>query len=77
MEKLGVPGALVVHGPDPIASGPLEKIDAVVKETVEIGGPGGGVLMGLSCQVLPSTPGPHFKAWVEATHKYGKYPIGL
>jgi len=75
VQKLGVPGALIVHGPDPIASGPIEKIQAVVKETVKIGGPGGGVLMGPSCQVLPSTPGPNFKAWVEATHQYGKYPI--
>ena len=41
VEKLGIPGALIVHGPDPIASGPQEKIDAVVKETVESGGPGG------------------------------------
>ncbi len=77
VDRLGVPGVLVVHGPDPIARGPVEKIEAVVKETVEIGGPGGAVLMGPSCQVLPSTPGPHFKAWVEATHKYGKYPIDL
>ena len=75
VEKLGIPGALIVHGPDPIASGPLEKIDAVVKETVESGGPGGSVLMGPSCQVLPSTPGPNFKAWVDSTHKYGTYPI--
>jgi uroporphyrinogen-III decarboxylase len=76
VEKLGVPGALIVHGPDPIDSGPVEKIDQVVKETVEIGGPGGSVLMGPSCQVLPSTPGAHFKAWVDSTHKYGTYPIG-
>jgi len=75
VEKLGAPGALVVHGPDFIASGPVEKIEAVVKETVEVGGPGGGVLMGPSCQVLPSTPGLHFKAWVGATHKYGRYPL--
>jgi uroporphyrinogen-III decarboxylase len=75
VEKLGIPGALIVHGPDPIASGPLEKIDAVVKETVESGGPGGCVLMGPSCQVLPSTPGPNFKVWVDSTHKYGTYPI--
>ena len=76
VDKLGVPGALIVHGPDPIASGPVEKIEAVVKETVEVGGPGGCVLMGPSCQVLPSTPGEYFKAWVDATHKYGTYPIG-
>ena len=76
VDKLGIPAALIVHGPDPIDCGPIEKIQAVVKETVEIGGPGGCVLMGPSCQVLPSTPAAHFTAWVEATHKYGKYPIG-
>ncbi|MBW6485626.1 MAG: uroporphyrinogen decarboxylase family protein [Syntrophobacterales bacterium] len=42
----------------------------------ELGGPGGGVLMAPSCQLLPATPGLHFKAWVDATHKYGKYPSG-
>jgi uroporphyrinogen-III decarboxylase len=76
VNKLGVPGALIVHGPDPIDSGPIEKIESVVKQTVEIGGPGGCVLMGPSCQILPSTPGKHFKAWVDATHRYGTYPIG-
>ena len=44
-------------------------------QTIEIGGPGGAVLMGPSCQVLPSTSGENFKAWVDATHKYGKYPM--
>jgi uroporphyrinogen-III decarboxylase len=76
VNRLGTPAALIVHGSDPIASGPIERIEAVVKETVEIGGPGGGVLMAPSCQILPSTPGPHFKAWVDATHRYGRYPIG-
>ena len=69
--QLNVPAALIVHGAT-IAGGPVEKIEAVVKETIEIGGPGGGVLVAPSCQILPSTPGPHFKAWVEAVHRYGK-----
>jgi uroporphyrinogen-III decarboxylase len=75
VNKLKIPAALIVHGADPIASGPIEKIEAVVKETVGIGGPGGGVLMAPSCQILPSTSELHFKAWVDATHKYGRYPI--
>ena len=74
INRLGVPAALIVHGAN-IANGPTEKIDALVKETIEIGGSGGGVLMAPSCQILPSTPGVHFKAWVDATHQYGKYPI--
>jgi len=75
VNELGIPAALIVHGADPIASGPIEKIEKVVKETVQIGGPGGGVLMAPSCQILPSTPGTHFKAWVDTTHQYGRYPI--
>jgi uroporphyrinogen-III decarboxylase len=74
VSRLGVPAALIVHG-SIIANGPSEKIETTVKETVEIGGPGGGVLVAPSCQILPSTPGAHFKAWVDATRKYGTYPI--
>jgi uroporphyrinogen-III decarboxylase len=69
VRQLGVPAALIVHGAT-IAGGPAEKIEAVVKETIEVGGSGGGVLMAPSCQILPSTPGTHFKAWVEATHRF-------
>jgi uroporphyrinogen-III decarboxylase len=72
VRQLGVPAALIVHGAT-IAGGPAEKIEAVVKETIEVGGRGGGVLMAPSCQILPSTPGAHFKAWVEATHRFGQY----
>jgi uroporphyrinogen-III decarboxylase len=72
VRQLRIPAALIVHGAT-IANGPADKIAAVVKETIEIGGPGGGVLMAPSCQILPSTPGSHFKAWVEATHRFGHY----
>jgi len=75
VRQLNVPAALIVHGAV-IDGGPAEKIETIVKETIEIGGPGGGVLMAPSCQLLPATPGLHFKAWVDATHKYGKYPLG-
>jgi uroporphyrinogen-III decarboxylase len=71
IRQLNVPAALIVHGAT-IAVGPVEKIEAVVKETIEVGGPGGGVLVAPSCQILPSTPGLHFKAWVEAVHRFGK-----
>lgn len=74
VNRLGVPAALIIHGAI-IASGPTDKIEAAVKETVQTGGSGGGVMIAPSCQILPSTPGPHFKAWVEASHRYGKYPI--
>jgi len=32
-------------------------------------------MMAPSCQVLPATPNESFKAWVDATHEYGKYPL--
>ncbi len=38
-------------------------------------GDGLGVLMAPSCQVLPATPQENFKAWVDATHEHGKYPL--
>ena len=76
IEKLKVPAGIIVHGSDPLVCGPVEKIDQHVKEAIEtIGSPGLGYFMAPSCQVLPDTPNEHFKAWVDATHKYGKYPI--
>jgi uroporphyrinogen-III decarboxylase len=71
VKQLNVPAALIVHGAT-IAGGPIDKIEAVVKETIEVGGLGGGVLVAPSCQILPSTPGLHFKAWVESVHRFGK-----
>ena len=77
VDKWHIPGGIIVHGADPIVCGPTEKIDAHVKEAIEaIGTPGLGYFMAPSCQVLPDTPNAHFKAWVDATHKYGKYPLG-
>ncbi len=59
-----------------ISSGPTEKISAEVKDQISKVGDGLGIMMAPSCQVLPPTPNENFKAWVDATKEYGKYPLG-
>ena len=77
VEKWGIPAGIIVHGSDPIHTGPREKIFEHVKKAIEdIGTPGYGYFMAPSCQILPATSNENFKAWVDATHKYGKYPLG-
>jgi uroporphyrinogen-III decarboxylase len=75
-DKMRVAAGIPIDGNNPIATGPIEKIEEETKRAIEIAAPGGGVIIVPSGQVLPSTPNEHFKAWVAATHKYGKYPIG-
>jgi uroporphyrinogen-III decarboxylase len=58
-----------------IMSGSLEKIRAEVKDQISKIGDGLGIMMALSCQVMPATPNDSFKSWVNATHEYGKYPL--
>ena len=55
--------------------GPIQRIQAEVKHHLAEINEGLGIVMAPCCQVLPYTPNEHFKAWVEATHKYGKFPI--
>jgi len=74
VDKLGVPACIITDGAR-IVSGPVEKIKAEVKEQISMVGDGLGLMMAPSCQVLPATPNEHFKAWVDATHEYGKYPL--
>jgi uroporphyrinogen-III decarboxylase len=61
-------GHLIVHGP-------AEKIEQEVKHQLSQIGDGLGLMMAPSCQLLPATPNVHFKAWVDATHEFGKYPL--
>jgi uroporphyrinogen-III decarboxylase len=75
-DKMGVAAGIPIDGADPLVVGPIEKIQEETKNAIEIAAPGGGVLLCPSGQVLPSTPNENFKAWVDAVHKYGKYPIG-
>ena len=75
-DKMGVAGGMPIDGANPLVVGPIEKIEEMTREAIESAAPGGGMIMVPTGQVLPPTPNDHFKAWVDATHKYGKYPIG-
>jgi uroporphyrinogen-III decarboxylase len=75
-DKMGVAAGIPIDGADPLVVGPIEKIQKETREAIEIAAPGGGILLCPSGQVLPSTPNEFFKAWVDAVHTYGKYPIG-
>jgi len=74
VDKLGVPACIITDGAR-IVKGPAEKIREEVKEQMSKIGDGLGTMMAPSCQVLPATPKEHFKAWVNATHEFGKYPF--
>ncbi len=58
-----------------IAQGPVHRIQMDVKNALDNIKDGLGMIMAPSCQVLPYTPNEHFKAWVDATHEYGKFPL--
>ncbi len=74
VEMLAVP-ACAVYDCNDIARGPVKKIETGVKDILARIGDGLGMMMAPCCQVLPFTPNEYFKAWVDATHKYGKYPL--
>ncbi|MBW1954923.1 MAG: hypothetical protein JRI76_05875 [Deltaproteobacteria bacterium] len=61
-------GHLIVHGP-------ADKIRLEVKHQLSQIREGLGIMMAPSCQLLPATPNAHFKAWVDATHEFGRYPL--
>lgn len=75
VDKLGVSACIITDGAK-IVNGPAEKIDAEVRDEISKVGDGLGLMMAPSCQVLPATPNDHFKAWVDATHQHGRYPLG-
>lgn len=74
VDKLGVSACIITDGAL-IAKGPEDTIHQEVKEQMGKIGDGLGVMMAPSCQVLPATSNENFKAWVDATHNYGKYPL--
>ena len=74
VDKLNIPACIITDGAR-IVSGPVERIRTEVKEQISQVGDGLGLMMAPSCQVLPATPNEHFKAWVDATHEYGTYPL--
>ena len=58
-----------------IARGPVDCIQTEVKKALARVGDGLGLMMAPCCQVLPYTPNTHFKAWVDAIHEYGQFPL--
>jgi len=74
VDKFGVSACIITDGAK-IVKGPPEKIGEEVKDQISKIGDGLGIMMAPSCQVLPATPNEHFKAWVDATHEYGTYPL--
>ena len=75
-DKLKVAGGMPIDGSNPICVGPVEAIEEETRKAIESAASGGGMIMVPSGQVLPSTSNEFFKAWVDATHHYGRYPIG-
>lgn len=74
VNAFGIPACVIYECTD-IARGPVEKIEAGVKDIFEGIGDGLGMMMAPCCQVLPFTPNDYFKAWVDAAHKHGRYPL--
>lgn len=75
VDKFEVSACIITDG-KLIQDGPVEKIQAEVKHQIAETGDGLGIMMAPSCQLLPATPNEHFKAWVDATHNFGSYPLG-
>ena len=74
VDNLGISACIVVEN-HKIVKGAEETIQAEVKDQLSKAGDGLGLMMAPSCQVLPATPNEHFKAWVDATHEYGNFPL--
>ena len=74
VDKFGVSACIVTEN-HKLVSGPVEEIRDEVKTQISKIGDGLGIMMAPSCQILPATPNEHFKAWVDAVHEYGKYPL--
>ncbi len=75
IKKFGIPSCIMTNNAK-FASGSIEDLKADVKGQISRIGDGLGVMMAPSCQIPPPTPNDKFKAWVDATHEYGKYPLG-
>ena len=74
VDKFNIP-ACISSDCHKIALGPIQRIQTEVKHQLTEIEDGLGIMMAPCCQVLPYTPNEHFKAWVDATHEYGKFPL--
>jgi uroporphyrinogen-III decarboxylase len=73
IDKFNIP-ACITSDCHKIAQGPIHRIQTDVKHALaKIND--GLVMMAPCCQVLPHTPNEYFKAWADATHEYGKFPL--
>lgn len=74
IDRFDIPACISLDG-HKIAAGPAPAIQAMVQHALATVGDGLGVMMAPCCQVLPHTPNTHFKAWVDATHEWGRFPL--
>jgi len=74
VDKFNIP-ACITSDCHKIAQGPVDRIQSDVKQALAKINDGLGIMMAPCCQVLPYTPNEHFKAWVDATHEYGQFPL--
>jgi len=61
--------------PDADAGYLYQSLEEAVKETIAKASPGGGHIMASSNSIHPGVKPENYKIMVEATRKYGKYPI--
>ena len=57
--------------------GTVEDVRQAVKECLRAAGEGGGLFIGSSSEIVPSTPVENIFAFYEACREYGKYPLKL
>jgi uroporphyrinogen decarboxylase len=60
-----------------LTRGTVEEVEALVKERIKRLAPGGGYAVGSSNSVPDYVKPENYRAMVEATKKYGKYPISI
>lgn len=59
----------------PLCRGTPKEVEELVKKRIKEIAPGGGYALGSSNTIYEAVPFENYKAMVEATLKYGKYPI--
>ena len=72
VDKLGISACIIIEN-HKIVKGPVAEIKSAVQEQISKVGDGVGIIMAPSCEILPATPNDYFKAWVDATHEYGRF----
>ncbi len=58
-----------------LTRGTIEEVEEAVKETIAKASPKGGHILASSNSIHPAVKPENYKAMVEATRKYGRYPI--